>query len=374
MPNIKPSQKESKVVRQGKHFLQLIVSGIGLGVISGSILQTIVLREGTNSIKTEDSQPGLFTRLYPTKAKARLNSNFRKSPNKVLPNKLSKRLELTSLSHRWNELASRKKGLEVSAFLYLIDNGKYAKLSPDSILPAASSIKTSILVIALKLIDLGELKWNEELKLTSESIGGGAGWMAYQKLGKKFPLHEVATEMIRVSDNTATNLLIKRIGGKEVLNKYFKKLGLNSTKINNLLPDLEGTNTTSAKDLVRTIQLVDEGKILGPRTRDLFREVMSTSTSNRLLPAGMLKGLGASDVDPDYNLLIKGYRVYNKTGDIGIAYADAGLIELPDNSRAIAGFIVKGPFNDPRSPSLIREMAAAMTPILTPKDPSEPSN
>ena len=74
--------------------------------------------------------------------------------------------------------------------------------------------------------------------------------------------------------------------------------------------------------------------------------------------------MGVNQGDADYNLLIRGLRVYNKTGDIGIAYADAGLIQLPDNTRAVAGFIVKGPFNDPRSTQLIREMAAAMAPFL----------
>ena len=176
---------------------------------------------------------------------------------------------------------------------------------------------------------------------------------------------------IRVSDNTATNLLIQRIGGKDVLNARFNALGLSSTVVNNWLPDLQGTNTTSSHDLARAIALVDTGKALSPRTRDLFREAMSTSVSNRLLPGGFLKGLGGKQGEPDNSLLAKGYRIYNKTGDIGIAYADAGLIELPDGSRAVAGFMVKGPFNDPRSTELIRDMAAAMAPVLKPK-PSTP--
>jgi beta-lactamase class A len=56
--------------------------------------------------------------------------------------------------------------------------------------------------------------------------------------------------------------------------------------------------------------------------------------------------------------------VYNKTGDIGIAYSDAALIELPNGHRAVAAFMVKGPFNDPRSAELIRSMAAAMARTL----------
>jgi len=139
--------------------------------------------------------------------------------------------------------------------------------------------------------------------------------------------------------------------------------------VNNWLPDLEGTNTTSARDLARSIALVDTGEVLSTRSRDLFREVMGTSRTNRLLPGGLLKGLGGEQGEPDDSLMVKGYRVLNKTGDIGIAYADAGLIELPDGSRAVAAFLVKGPFNDPRSTELIRSMAAAMAPVLKPKPP-----
>ena len=178
--------------------------------------------------------------------------------------------------------------------------------------------------------------------------------------------------MIRVSDNTETNLLIQRIGGIQTINEKFRAFGLPSTEIKKLLPDLEGTNTTSAKDLVRTLAMVEQGNVLKPRTRDLFREVMSTSETNRLLPGGLLQGLGGrllggKKENIDLRLQIQGYRVYNKTGDIGIAYADAGLIQMPNNTRAVAGFIVKGPFNDPRSPMLIRKMAAAMVPSLHPK-------
>ena len=217
------------------------------------------------------------------------------------------------------------------------------------------------------MLDKGLIKWNEPLTLTREVIGGGAGWMALKPIGSIFPLHEVATEMIRVSDNTATNLLIKKIGGKDILNEKLESLGLNETVVRNWLPDLKGTNTTSTHDLVRTIAIVDTGEALSTRSRDLFREVMGTSKNNRLLPTGLLRGgLGNERSEPDYSLLIKGYRVYNKTGDIGISYADAGLIELPNNKRAVAGFIVKGPFNDPRSPELIRDMAAAMVPTLKP--------
>ena len=179
--------------------------------------------------------------------------------------------------------------------------------------------------------------------------------------------------MIRISDNSATNLLIEQAGGRQAVNARFRSLGLQATVINNWLPDLEGTNTTSAHDLSRSIALVDSSDLLSRRSRDLFRQVMATSVTNTLLPTGLMQGLGGMQGEPDSSLARRGYRVLNKTGDIGIAYADAGLIELPDGRRAVAAFLVKGPFNDPRSTNLIRAMTRAMAPHLQPISTPSPS-
>jgi beta-lactamase class A len=170
--------------------------------------------------------------------------------------------------------------------------------------------------------------------------------------------------MIRVSDNSATNLLIQQLGGKEALNARFRAKGLNATVVNNWLPDLDGTNTSSSRDLARSIALVDTGERLSPHARDLFREIMGTSANNTMIPAGLLRGLGKSGSDPDAELLSQGITVYNKTGDIGTAYADAALIHLPTGQRAVAAFMVKGPFNDPRSTELIRAMAGGVSKTL----------
>ena len=95
--------------------------------------------------------------------------------------------------------------------------------------------------------------------------------------------------------------------------------------------------------------------------RDLFRDVLSTSVSNKLIPDGVLEGLGKENGNSDYKLLIEGLRVFNKTGDIGTAYGDAALIQMPNNTNVFASFIVQGPFNDQRSPELIRKLTASTT-------------
>ena len=330
--------------------LRLAVMGLGLGVITGTALKLLAPRLAIGAA----SRPAAGAnrpQIPQLKAGIELGS-------------FEPRRELTALSQRWAQLAAAQKDLKATAFLLVLDDGRFAQLQPERPLPAASSIKTPILLAGLEDLDSGKLRWNEPLRLTKEVVGGGAGWMASRPIGSRFPFFEAATEMIRVSDNSATNLLIKRLGGKTVLNARFQAMGLTATVVNNWLPDLNGTNTTSSRDLARAIALVDTGQTLSPRARDLFRDIMGSSRTNTLIPLGLLQGLGKDAADPDSELLRYGIKVFNKTGDIGIAYADGALIQLPNGQRAVAAFMVKGPFNDPRSTDLIRALAAEVAKTL----------
>ncbi len=334
----------------------ILITSISLSVLLGSMLRIM----------------GPITQNSLTNKKIKLVSKSSRS-NKELLNiknnslfykKLERVKRLEELTSKWESLIIKNPDLDVSAFFLSLDNEVYAEIKSEDKMPAASSIKVPILIVLLTMVDQGKILWNEKLMLTEETIGGGAGWMAYQKIGEKFPIFEIASEMIRVSDNTATNLLIKRLGGINIMNQKFKEIGLKNTQINNLLPDLEGTNVTSTKDLSFAMALVDNGYLLSSTSRDIFREIMRKSKTNTLIPSGILRGLGKETKDTDYHLSLKGYFIHNKTGDIGISYSDTALIHTPLKSRAFATFIVKGPFNDPRSPDLIRNLSAELVPFL----------
>jgi len=329
--------------------LRLIVLGVGLGVIVGTALKLLEPRLVQGAIGTPVPDPPVVKKP---------------GTGAMALGRFEPRQELVGLSQQWTRMAAAHKDLTASGFLLVLDDGRFAQLQPDLPLSAASSIKVPILLAGLEDLDHGKLRWNEPMPLTKEVVGGGAGWMANKPLGTRFPFFEAATEMIRVSDNTATNLLIRRLGGKTGLNGRFRDLGLTATVVNNWLPDLDGTNTTSSRDLARSIALVDTGDKLTPRARDLFREIMATSRTNTLIPLGLLMGMGKDSSDPDSELLPKGITVYNKTGDIGIAYSDAALIQLPNGQRAVLAVMVKGPFNDPRSAELIRSMAGVVAKTL----------
>ncbi len=333
----------------------ILLTSVSLSVLLGSVLSIIGPIYESNRINRKIITVGKSKKFNEKELRA-IKPELLFKKNKI------ERLE--KLINKWQSLIIKNSDLDVSCFFLSLDNQVYAEIKSENKLPAASSIKVPILIVLLTMLDRGEIFWNEKLTLTEDTIGSGAGWMAYQEIGEEFPVFEVATEMIRVSDNTATNLLIKRIGGIKIINKKFKEIGLENTQINNFLPDLGGTNITSTKDLSLAIALVDNGYLLNVTSRDIFREIMQKSKTNTLIPSGILRGLGKENKNIDYHLALKGYLVHNKTGDIGISYSDTALIQTPQNRRAFVSFIVKGPFNDPRSPELIRNLSAELVPFL----------
>ena len=338
-----------------KVITNIFLASISLSILLGSFLK-IFGPINQRNVNREINLLGKPRSIFEKKSEDR-ESNL----SLFYDNKFTK---LEKLISKWENLIVNYPDLNVSAFFLSLDNQVYAEIRSDINFPAASSIKVPILIVLLKMLDRGEIFWNEKLTLTEDAIGSGSGWMAYRKIGEEFPVFEIAYEMIRVSDNTATNLLIKRLGGINIINQKFKEISLENTQINNFLPDLDGTNLTTTKDLSLAMALVDSGYLLSVGSRDIFREIMQTSKTNSLIPSGILRGLGQETKDIDYSLSLKGYLVHNKTGDIGISYSDTALIQTPQNTRAYASFIVKGPFNDPRSSELIRNLSEELVPFL----------
>ena len=352
-----------------KLLTNIFLTSIGLSVLLGSFLKVYGPINQSNKANKKVNIAGKPRRSIEKELRSQ-KSNLSLFYN----DKLEKFEMLEELIKRWERLIVENPDLYASAFFLSLDNHAYAEIKSDIKLSAASSIKVPILIVLLKMLEKEEIFWNEKLILTEDAIGGGSGWMAYQEIGESFHVYEVATEMIRVSDNTATNLLIKRMGGINIVNQKFKEIGLKNTQIRNYLPDLDGTNLTTTRDLSLAMALVDKGYLLNVSSRDIFREIMQKSKTNSLIPYGILRGLGKESKDSDYHLSLEGYLVHNKTGDIGISYSDTALIQTPHNSRAFASFIVKGPFNDPRSAELIRNLSAEIVPFLIPDKKTSSQN
>ena len=104
-------------------------------------------------------------------------------------------------------------------------------VNDDLVFPQGSAIKIPILIELFRRIDLGELRPGERLPVRSADQVGGSGLLQYfSNGGSELSLHDLAVPMIVLSDNTATNILIDRLGMERV-SQTMAELGATRTRL-----------------------------------------------------------------------------------------------------------------------------------------------
>ncbi len=246
---------------------------------------------------------------------------------------------LTWLQQRLTQLKSGPyANLGVGLSVLDLDTGDYLDLNGDKVYATASIIKLPILLAFFQDVDAGKIRLDETLTLTRDVMVGGSGELQDLPVGRKFSAGEIVDKMITISDNTATNMILKRMGGLNVLNQRFRSWGLQKTVIRNWLPDLSGTNTTTTKELMQLLALLDRRKLLSPQSQSQAIDILSRVHNRKLLPVGL--GRGAT--------------IAHKTGDIGFLLGDAGIIAMPNGKRYLAAVLVESEYDDPAARDFIQ--------------------
>lgn len=318
-----PSKPKS-ILSPIAYLTRMLICGVGLSAIAGTLLA--LWNPATRTPVENHSQPHRVADRAEVSAK---------SVN------LPMNRELTDLKAEVEKMSAQTPGLNPGILFVDLETGGYLSLNDTHVFSAASTIKVPILVAFFQAIDNGTIRLDEELTLKPEQIVPEAGFMQYDPPGTRYTALEVATAAIVASDNTATNMLIDRLGGTETLNQKFRSWGLTQTSLHNALPDLGGTNTTSPQDLAKLILAVDRGKVISLPSRDRLLDIMKETENDSLLPQGL--GEGAS--------------IAHKTGTINSILADAGLVALPTGKRYIAVVMVERTDGDDRAGDLIRQIS-----------------
>ena len=183
----------------------------------------------------------------------------------------------------------------------------------DRVLPTASSIKIAI----VEEIFRQGLDLDQRITVTKTDYVPGSGVLATLTPGLALPLCDLATLAISVSDNTASNLCLRAVGGPEAVNARLLEWGCTATKIHRpicfaLQPDdPPHTATGTTQDFVRIL-----GK-LGSETLKRMRQVSDTAMLPRLL---------------------EGYTVAHKPGAVTGVRNDVGVIERDGKKLTLAIF------------------------------------
>lgn len=104
-------------------------------------------------------------------------------------------------------------------------------LDPNRTGAIGSAFKLYVLEALGRAIEAGKASWQEELPIRSAWKSIPSGTMQNEPAGKRFPIRRYAGQMIAISDNTAADHLIGRLG-RAAVEKAFVQLGNHSAKRN----------------------------------------------------------------------------------------------------------------------------------------------
>ena len=117
---------------------------------------------------------------------------------------------------------------KVTLFAHNLKTGQTAAVIPDEPVQTASVIKLGILLDAAEQVRAGKAALGERLTLTKANQVGGSGVLGVLDAPLTLTLKDVLTLMVVLSDNTATNMAIDRLG-LEHIDATIKAAGLKDT-------------------------------------------------------------------------------------------------------------------------------------------------
>jgi len=197
-------------------------------------------------------------------------------------------------------------------------------VAEDEAFSSASLIKVLVLVELLRQADSGLVSLEEDVAVWPGDLVEDSEMLKKSNLPARVSLRELAGGMITVSDNAATNRLIRHVGMDRV-NALAGGLGLRRTSLRRGMMDfgarLRGEeNTTSASDMVALMREIWAGSILTRESREAA--------------LGLL--LGQRLVSKITFPTPPGARYAHKTGELERVENDAGILLAPGRSFAVA--------------------------------------
>ena len=162
----------------------------------------------------------------------------------------------------------------------LTDSRDYS-LHANDVFPQASSIKICVLAELYRQAQAGKLKLTDMYTMNAADLVQDSDIMGGLTPGiTKITLRDLATMMVAVSDNSATNVLIDRVGMENV-NAFLGSLGLHNTRLRRKMMDIKAAgegreNVSTPNEMSKLLQSLYQGKILNKELTDDFFKVLAT--------------------------------------------------------------------------------------------------
>ena len=203
-----------------------------------------------------------------------------------------------------------------------LKSGEMVAVHGDELFPMASTVKVAVAANYLAQVEFGRRDLDER-------IGGQTA-------------SQLMARMIIHSDNHATDMLIRNLGGPAKIQEWLDQRGITGLRIDRNIASLlaakrdlwDVRDSSSPKAMVELLRRLDSGTLLKPQSKSYLLRLMAQCQTGKNRMRALL---------PD------GTRVEHKTGTLNGYTSDVGFITLPNGRRLAVAFFARSTPNRPRT-------------------------
>ncbi|MBN2731733.1 MAG: serine hydrolase [Balneolaceae bacterium] len=236
---------------------------------------------------------------------------------------------------------SNTKGTFALAFVNLADTSQSLMINEKEMFHAASTMKTPVMVELFKQAETGKFSLDDSILVKNEfrsivdssrytmDVSEDSEGELYDLIGKKRTIRALIDDMITMSSNLATNILIEKVGAQNVT-QTMRSYGADSILVLRGVEDIKAyeqglSNRTNAYDLMILFEKLGRGEAVSPAASEEMISILKKQHFNEMIPARL----------PD------SVQVAHKTGWITGVHHDSGLIILPDGRKYVLVLLSK---------------------------------
>ena len=250
-------------------------------------------------------------------------------------------LTMEELQHQVTARLAKLEGIFAVAFKDL-STGEELLVNARENFHAASTMKTPVLIEVYKQAAAGKFSLSDSVTIKNEfksivdssiyslSTDDDSETGLYKRVGDKITISGLVYEMITVSSNLATNMLIDLVDARNVT-QTMRNLGAGDIQVLRGVEDNKAyekglSNTTTAYDLMLIFEKIATGKAVDSAASKEMIAILTDQQFNEIIPARL-----PADV-----------KVAHKTGSITGVRHDSGIIFLPDGRAYVLVLLSKG--------------------------------
>lgn len=174
---------------------------------------------------------------------------------------------MPALMTQLTEIIAASEATLIGVALQHLESGEEILINAHDSFPMASVLKIPVLVEAFRQIEAGKFTLEDRWPLTAAEKNIGSGILTYMQDGLQPTVRDLLTLMIIISDNTATDMVMNRLG-VAAIQQTMRDLGLNETHMVMTIRGLFENMLGDAADPARLFAALDQPQSAPPTRAD----------------------------------------------------------------------------------------------------------